>query len=278
MEAQMEYLTTLFNLENKIVLLTGGAGILAGEMAKGLLAARAQVILLDINQENLERRVADLQVTYPKVFGFVGNVLDEANLIEIRKTILAKYDRIDILINTAGGNLSKATLEIDQSFFDLKIEQFKKVTDLNLNGTVLPTLIFGKIMADQRSGSIINISSMASFKAISRVVGYSAAKAAIDNFTRWMAVELAEKFGNGIRVNAIAPGFILTEQNRTLLTNPDGSVTPRGRQIIRMTPFKRFGNPDDLVGTVIWLASDASQFVTGTVIPVDGGFSISSGV
>ncbi len=278
MEAQMEYLTTLFNLENKIVLLTGGAGILAGEMAKGLLAARAQVILLDINQENLERRVADLQKTYPKVCGFVGNVLDEANLIEIRKTILAKYDRIDILINTAGGNLSKATLEIDQSFFDLKIEQFKKVTDLNLNGTVLPTLIFGKIMADQRSGSIINISSMASFKAISRVVGYSAAKAAIDNFTRWLAVELAEKFGNGIRINAIAPGFILTEQNRTLLTNPDGSVTPRGRQIIRMTPFKRFGNPDDLVGTVLWLASDASQFVTGTVIPVDGGFSISSGV
>jgi len=133
-------------------------------------------------------------------------------------------------------------------------------------------------MADQRSGSIINISSMASFKAISRVVGYSAAKAAIDNFTRWLAVELAEKFGNGIRINAIAPGFILTEQNRTLLTNPDGSVTPRGRQIIRMTPFKRFGNPDDLVGTVLWLASDASQFVTGTVIPVDGGFSISSGV
>jgi NAD(P)-dependent dehydrogenase (short-subunit alcohol dehydrogenase family) len=278
METQMEYLKTLFNIENKIALLTGGAGILAGEMAKSLLAAGAQVILLDINQENLKRRVADLQSTYPKVFGIVGNVLDEDELKEIRKTILAKYDRIDILINTAGGNLDQATLEVDQNFFDLKIEQFKKVTDLNLNGTVLPTLIFGKIMADQQSGSIINISSMASFKAISRVVGYSAAKAAIDNFTRWLAVELAEKFGNSIRVNAIAPGFILTEQNRILLTNPDGSVTPRGKQIISLTPFRRFGNPDDLVGTVLWLASDASKFVTGTVIPVDGGFSISSGV
>jgi len=274
----MEYLKTLFNLEDKIALLTGGAGILAGEMAKGLLAAGAQVILLDINEENLKRRIADLQETHPRVFGFVGNVLDEADLKDIRKTILAKYDRIDILINTAGGNLNQATLEVDQNFFDLKIEQFKKVTDLNLNGTVLPTLIFGKIMADQKSGSIINISSMASMKAISRVVGYSAAKAAIDNFTRWLAVELAEKFGKSIRVNAIAPGFILTEQNRTLLTNPDGSVTPRGKQIISMTPFKRFGNPGDLVGTVIWLASDASKFVTGAVIPVDGGFSISSGV
>jgi NAD(P)-dependent dehydrogenase (short-subunit alcohol dehydrogenase family) len=278
METQMEYLKTLFNIENKIALLTGGAGILAGEMAKSLLAAGAQVILLDINQENLKRRVADLQSTYPKVFGIVGNVLDEDELKEIRKTILAKYDRIDILINTAGGNLDQATLEVDQNFFDLKIGQFKKVTDLNLYGTVLPTLIFGKIMADQQSGSIINISSMASFKAISRVVGYSAAKAAIDNFTRWLAVELAEKFGNSIRVNAIAPGFILTEQNRILLTNPDGSVTPRGKQIISLTPFRRFGNPDDLVGTVLWLASDASKFVTGTVIPVDGGFSISSGV
>jgi NAD(P)-dependent dehydrogenase (short-subunit alcohol dehydrogenase family) len=278
METQMEYLKTLFNIENKIALLTGGAGILAGEIAKSLLAAGAQVILLDINQENLKRRVADLQSTYPKVFGIVGNVLDEDELKEIRKTILAKYDRIDILINTAGGNLDQATLEVDQNFFDLKIEQFKKVTDLNLNGTVLPTLIFGKIMADQQSGSIINISSMASFKAISRVVGYSAAKAAIDNFTRWLAVELAEKFGNSIRVNAIAPGFILTEQNRILLTNPDGSVTPRVKQIISLTPFRRFGNPDDLVGTVLWLASDASKFVTGTVIPVDGGFSISSGV
>lgn len=274
----MEYLETFFNLKNKVALLTGGAGILAGEMAKGLLKAGAQVILLDINEENLKRRVADLQITYAKVFGQVGNVLDEQNLKVVRETILAKFNRIDILINTAGGNLSKATLEIGQNFFDLKIEHFKKVTDLNLNGTVLPTLIFGKIMANQKSGSIINISSMASFKAISRVVGYSAAKAAVENFTRWLAVELAEKFGNGIRVNAIAPGFILTEQNRTLLTNPDGSVTPRGKQIIRMTPFKRFGNPDDLVGAVIWLASDASIFVTGTVIPIDGGFGISSGV
>ncbi|MBI1933100.1 MAG: SDR family oxidoreductase, partial [Ignavibacteriales bacterium] len=167
---------------------------------------------------------------------------------------------------------------IDQTIFDLKIDELQKVTNLNFYGTVLPTLIFGKTMSDQKSGSIINISSMATFRSITRVVGYSAAKASVDNFTRWMAVELAQKFGNGIRVNAIAPGFLLTDQNRNLLTEKDGSLTQRGKDIIHMTPFKRFGEPEELVGSVLWLASDASKFVTGTVIPIDGGFSIFSGV
>jgi len=158
------------------------------------------------------------------------------------------------------------------------MDQLKKVMDLNLNGTVLPTMIFGKTMAEQKSGSIINISSMASYRVITRVVGYSAAKAAIDNFTKWMAVELAQKFSSNIRVNAIAPGFLITEQNRTLLTNADGSLTDRGKDILNITPFKRFGDPEELVGTVLWLASDASKFVTGAIIPIDGGFNIFSGV
>jgi NAD(P)-dependent dehydrogenase (short-subunit alcohol dehydrogenase family) len=171
-----------------------------------------------------------------------------------------------------------ATVELNQTIFDLQIDQLKKVTDLNLHGTILPTLVFGKTMADQKNGSIINISSMASYRPISRVVGYSVAKAAINNFTQWMAVELAQKFGSGIRVNAIAPGFLLTDQNRTLLTHEDGSLTERGKIVINMTPFKRFGKPEELVGTVLWLSSAASQFVTGTVIPIDGGFSVASGV
>jgi len=206
------------------------------------------------------------------------NVLDRENINNVNNEILKRFNHIDILVNAAGGNMPGATVALDKTVFDLEIDQFQKVTDLNLNGTVLPTLIFGKTMASQKSGSIINISSMAVSRAITRVVGYSAAKAAIDNFTRWMAVEMASKFGNGIRVNAIAPGFLLTEQNRTLLTNEDGSLTERGHKIIDITPFKRFGDPDELIGPVLWLASDASKFVTGTIIPIDGGFSAFSGV
>ena len=174
--------------------------------------------------------------------------------------------------------LPGATIAPNQSFFDLEIEQFKKVTDLNLIGTVLPTLVFCKTMADQKSGSIINVSSMAVARAITRVVGYSAAKAAINNFTIWMAVEMAQKFGDEIRVNAIAPGFLITGQNKALLTNEDGSLTERGQTIIESTPFKRFGKPDELVGAILWLSSDASKFVNGAVIPIDGGFSAFSGV
>ena len=191
---------------------------------------------------------------------------------------MKRFGRIDVLINAAGGNVAGATIGLDQSVFDIEISQFNKVTDINLNGTVLSSLVFGKSIAEEKKGSIINLSSMASYRAITRVVGYSAAKAAIDNFTRWMAVEMALKFGDGIRVNAIAPGFLLTEQNRTLLTTTDGSLTERGKNINNMTPFKRLGEPDELIGTVLWLASDASKFVTGTIIAVDGGFSAFSGV
>jgi NAD(P)-dependent dehydrogenase (short-subunit alcohol dehydrogenase family) len=274
----MKYLETLFNIEDKVAVLTGGAGILAGEMAKAFLNAGAKVVLLDINEENLKKKTASLQKKESEVIGIKCNVLDLTSLKKVQQEITDKFNRIDILVNAAGGNMPGATIGIDQTVFDLEIEQIKKVTDLNLNGSILPTLIFGKTMANQKKGSIINISSMASYRVISRVVGYSAAKAAIDNFTKWMAVEMAQKFGSGIRVNAIAPGFLLTEQNRTLLTNKDGSLTDRGKTIINLTPFKRFGEPDELVGTILWLASDASKFVTGAIIPIDGGFNVNSGV
>jgi len=274
----MDYLKKLINLENKVAVLTGGGGILAGEMAKGLLDADVKVVLLDINESNLKNRVSSLSDDGKTIIGLKCNILDEENISEVKKEILDKFKHIDILINAAGGNMPGATVGVDQTIFDIKMEDFKKVTDLNLNGTVLPTLIFGKTMAEQKSGSIINISSMAAQRVLTRVVGYSAAKAAIDIFTKWMAVELAQKFGSGIRVNAIAPGFLLTDQNKTLLTNPDGSLTQRGHSIINMTPFKRFGEPEELIGTVLWLAGDASKFVTGAVIPIDGGFSAFSGV
>lgn len=274
----MNYINSLFNIENKVAVLTGGGGVLAGEMAKAFLNAGAKVVLLDINEDNLTKKIDSLKNISGEIVGFKCNVLDENNLQDIRDKIIKKYNRIDILINAAGGNMPGATIGIDQTIFDLKMDDFKKVTDLNLNGTVLPTLIFGKTMSEQKSGSIINISSMATFRAITRVVGYSTAKAAIDNFTKWMAVELASKYGDGIRVNAIAPGFLITEQNKTLLTNEDGSLTQRGKDVLAMTPFKRFGEPEELVGTIIFLASDAAKFITGTIIPIDGGFNIFSGV
>ena len=274
----MDYLINLFNLKNKVCVLTGGGGILAVEMANGFLNVGAKVVLLDINEKNLNKNVGSLHSVDSHILCLESNVLDEENLSQVHAKIIDHFGRIDILVNAAGGNMEGATIGVDQNFFDLNMEDFKKVTDLNLNGTVLPSMVFGKTMAEQKSGSIINISSMASCRAITRVVGYSAAKAAVDNFTKWMAVELAQKFGSGLRVNAIAPGFLLTEQNKTLLTNKDGSLTDRGKTIINITPFKRFGEPAELVGTVLWLASGASNFVTGAVIPIDGGFSVFSGV
>jgi len=274
----MEYLKSIFNLENKIAVITGGSGIIGSEIAKGLLSAGAKVVLLARDETVLHEKVEQFKKINSNVLGLKCNVLEEENIKEANNIILKRFSHIDILINAAGGNIPGATIGIDQSVFDIEINQFEKVTDLNLKGTVMPTLIFGRSMAEQEKGSIINISSMAAYRAITRVVGYSAAKAAIDNFTRWMAVEMALKFGNGIRVNAIAPGFLLTKQNKHLLTNEDGSLTERAKTIIGITPFKRFGEPEEIIGTSLWLASDASKFVTGTIIPVDGGFSAFSGV
>jgi NAD(P)-dependent dehydrogenase (short-subunit alcohol dehydrogenase family) len=274
----LQYLKELFDIKNKTAVITGGSGILGSEMARGLLSAGAKVVILGTNNDKLKRKVDELKQAGSEVAGFKCNVLNEKDVKEINDKVLDKFGSIDILINAAGGNMPGATVGVDQNIFDLNLDDLKKVTDLNLNGTVIPSMIFGKTMAEQKQGSIINISSMTAQRVVTRVVGYSVAKAAIDNFTRWLSVEMALKFGNEIRVNAIAPGFFLTDQNRALLTNKDGSLTDRGKTIINITPFKRFGNPVELIGTVLWLASDASKFVTGIVIPVDGGFSAFSGV
>lgn len=274
----MIYLENLFNLKNKVAVITGGSGTIGGEMAKGFLLAKSTVILLDRNELKLKDKLNYLKQFGRKINGFVCDVLNEENIESVNTKIKKKYGRIDVLINAAGGQIPGTTLKSTQNVFELCIENFNKVTELNLTGTVLPTLVLGKTMAQQSSGSIINISSMASLRTITRVVGYSAAKAAVDNFTKWMAVELALKYGEGLRVNAIAPGFFISNQNRKILINKKGNFTSRAKKIINLTPFKRFGEPNELIGVTLFLASDASKFITGTVIPVDGGFSIFSGV
>ncbi len=267
-----------FDVKGKVAIITGGSGALGGSMAKSLLKAGAKIAILDLREEPTKARVSELEALGGEVIGLVSSVLDKDQLIEAKETILAKWGRIDILINAAGGNMPGATITPEQTVFDLSMDDFKKVTDLNLNGTVLPTMIFAEAMTNQKKGSIINISSMAASRAITRVVGYSAAKAAIDNFTKWMAVEMALKFGEGVRVNAIAPGFFIGEQNRRLLTNEDGSFTQRGQTVVNQTPMGRFGEAEELNGTIQWLCSDASKFVTGIIVPIDGGFSAFSGV
>ena len=215
-----------------------------------------------------------------------ADVLDKQQLESVRDAVLDRWGQIDILVNAAGGNVPAATLSEDKTFFDLPIEAFEQVFEINLFGTVLPSQVFGAAMtqrgSDQQTGSphgcIVNISSMGSLRVITRVVGYSAAKAAVDNFTRWLAVELARKYGGGLRVNAIAPGFFVGEQNRALLLNPDGSLTARGEAIIAHTPAGRFGEADELIGTLIWLCSPGASFVNGVVVPVDGGFAVYSGI
>lgn len=274
----MSYIESIFNVKDKVVVITGGSGVLGTAMAEGLLKAGAHVVLLGRNEEKLNEKVRALSNLDGTVVGYKCDVLIEDNVKEVNKKVVDKFKRIDVLINAAGGNMPGATVSPDHTIFELKLSEFDKVTQLNFDGTVLTTLIFGETMAQQKKGSIINVSSMAVERAISGGVGYSAAKAAVENFTRWMAMELALKFGDGLRVNAIAPGFLITDQNRRLLTNEDGSLTERGETILKLTPFGRFGEPEEFIGPIIWLASDASKFVTGTIIAIDGGFNAYSGV
>lgn len=268
---------SLFDLNGKVAVITGGGGILGSSMAISLSQAGVKVAIVN---RTLEKAVAVAETigVENNVLALQGDVTQKISLEDIYDVIIEKWGKIDILINAAGGNMKGATISPEQTFFDLSIEDTDKVLDLNLKGTLLPTLVFGKSMAEQKSGCIINISSMATYSAITRILGYSMAKSGVNIFTKWLAVEMANKYGNGIRVNAVAPGFFLTEQNRSLLTNPDGSYTQRGKTIIDATPFKRFGNPDELNSTVQWLCSDSSSFITGIVIPIDGGFSAFSGV
>lgn len=262
----------LFCIKDKVVIITGGTGILGGSIAEYLAGEDAKVVVLGRNEEAGMALVKEIKAKGGEASFFISNVLDEDILKKNREDILTRYGRIDVLLNAAGGNIPGAVISPDQTFFDLQIDAFRNVVDLNLTGTVLPTQIFLKPMVEQNSGCIVNFASMASFRPITRVAGYAAAKAAISNFTKYMAIEVATKFGEGIRVNAIAPGFFLTHQNRALLTNPDGTYTQRGKDVIRQTPFGRMGCPEELNGTIHYLISKASAFVTGTVAVVDGGF------
>jgi NAD(P)-dependent dehydrogenase (short-subunit alcohol dehydrogenase family) len=272
------YIEDIFNLSNRVAVVTGGTGVLGSAMSKALAKAGVKVVILGRRKEAADILAKEIKEAGGESIGVSADVLNEQQLKEAKKIILDQYGTIDILVNGAGGNMPGATILPDKNFLDLKIDDFQKVVDLNLTGTVLPSQVFGEVMVAKKKGIIINISSMTSVRPLTRVVGYSAAKASINNLTQWLAVEMAKKFGEGIRVNAIAPGFFLTEQNKTLLTNADGSLTPRGESIIRSTPFGRFGAADELNGTLLWLCSDASRFVSGIVVPVDGGFSAFAGV
>ncbi|MFT3739310.1 MAG: SDR family oxidoreductase [Breznakibacter sp.] len=269
--------SNLFDISGQVAIVTGGGGVLGSSISKSLLQAGVKVVILDIREEVLTTRIDEMK-SLGEVEGMVCNVLDEESLKNVRTRIMEKYGRIDILVNAAGGNMPGATLSEDQTVFDMKWEDFRKVNDLNMNGTVYPSLVFGEAMAKTGRGSIINISSMATYSAITRVLGYSVAKTGINIFTQWMAMEMALKFSEKVRVNAIAPGFFIGDQNRAVLINPDGSYTERSKKVLARTPMKRFGDISELNGIVQFLCSDAASFITGTIIPVDGGFSSFSGV
>ncbi len=266
-------MTNLFDIKDNVTVITGGTGILGRAIAKYLALNGAKVIILGRKEDVGAAIVAEIEAENPAgSIEFIKTDVMNRELVEANcKEIVERYGRVDTLLNAAGGNMPGATIAPDKTFFDLDPEQFQRVLSLNLTGTVIPTQVFLKPMVEQGRGSIINFSSMAGFRPI---CGYAAAKAGISNFTAYMATECARKFGEGIRVNAIAPGFFLTEQNRSLLTNEDGSYTERGRDVIRQTPFGRMGEPEELCGTVHYLMSNAAKFVTGTVAVVDGGFNV----
>ena len=267
----------LFSLEGRVAVVTGGTGAIGSALAEGLAGAGARVAVLARNADRLDETVRRLGESGLEAIGVRADVLDPAALEAARDEILSRFGAVDVLVNCAGGNVAAATVPDDASPFDVPIEAYRDVVDLNLLGTLLPIRVFGAAMLSSSGGSIVNVSSMAAARAITRVGGYGAAKAGIESITRWFAVELARR-GTGIRVNAIAPGFVVGEQNRTLLIGDGGDLTPRGRTIIERTPLSRFGDPVDLVSTVVWLVSDGARFVTGVVVPVDGGFSAFAGV
>lgn len=268
-----------FSIEGRVAVITGAGGVLGGNVAKSFVEQGAKVVALDIRQEQLDKRVEELrQIGRGEVMGLICNVLDIDSIRRVADEVVERWGRIDILINIAGGNMPGATLRPDQPIFEMKMEDWNKVTNLNMNGTVYPSIVFGEVMARQRKGAIVNISSMAALQAITNVPGYSAAKAAVTNFTMWMAMEMAHKYGDGVRVNAVAPGFFIGDQNRAVLLNPDGSLTERSHKVLANTPMGRFGDITELNGAIQFLCSDAASFITGVNLPIDGGFSIFSGV
>ena len=271
-------MANLFSVKDKVVVITGGTGVLGKAIAAHLAEEGAKVILLGRKTEVGNKIVESIRTQGGEALFLTTDVLDRKILEQNLADILKAYGRIDALLNAAGGNMPGATLEPEQHFYDMDISCWEKVTNLNMNGTVYPSMIFGKVMAKQGKGCIINVSSMAAYSAITRVPGYSAAKTAVANFTQWLASEMALKYGDGIRVNAIAPGFFIGDQNRRVLINPDGSLTDRSKKVLAKTPMKRFGDIKELNGAVHFLCSEAASFVTGAMLPIDGGFSAFSGV
>ncbi|MBB3206179.1 NAD(P)-dependent dehydrogenase (short-subunit alcohol dehydrogenase family) [Rhodopirellula rubra] len=271
---------SLFDLTDRVIVVTGATGALAGSAANYLAAQNARVVYLGRSQEKLDAALSGCRAQTPdaECLGIIADVLDRPALERVRDQVLQKWRRIDGLLNGAGGNMPGATVPPEKSFSDLDFDSFQQVIDLNLHGTVLPSLVLAPLMVEGGSGSIINFSSVSAPQAVTRVVGYSAAKSAVESFTRWLAVDMARRTGGKVRVNALLPGFFIGEQNRRLLTNQDGSLTERGQLVIQNTPFGRFGEADELHGAVHYLLSNASKFATGTTMPVDGGFVAYSGV
>jgi NAD(P)-dependent dehydrogenase (short-subunit alcohol dehydrogenase family) len=274
---KMSY-STLFSLQDKVIVVTGGTGILGKAFIEGIVSFGGTAVIVGRNEEEGSKLAAEINANGGKALFIKGNVLDEKDMEKVRDVTLEQFGRIDGLVNGAGGNMPQGVIQPDQDVFDMNIDGLRQVLDLNLMGTIIPTKIIGAAMAKQNGGSIVNISSVSAKQVITKVLGYSIGKAGVDCFTKWMAVETAKRHGDKIRINSIMPGFFLTEQNRTLLTNPDGSYTERGNLVIKKTPDNRMGKPDELIGALIYLLSDASKFVNGTDIGVDGGFVAFGGV
>lgn len=270
--------TASFSLKEKVIVVTGGYGILGKSFCEAIAFAGGEVVILGRDEQKGQSAVKQIENLGGTAFFAQADVLDEISLKEAKDSIMKRFGKINGLVNAAGGNVPEAVLQPEADIFSLNMNGMKKAMDLNVWGTLLPTQIFGEAFIHQSSGSIVNISSVSTVRPLTKVLGYSMAKAAIDAYTKWFAIEVANRHGDNIRVNALVPGFFLTDQNRALLTQPDGSLTQRGQSIIKQTPFKRFGNPQELNGALVWLLSDASKFVTGTTVRVDGGFMSSSGV
>jgi NAD(P)-dependent dehydrogenase (short-subunit alcohol dehydrogenase family) len=268
----------IFSLEDKIITVTGGTGVLGGQFVNAIVEAGGTAIIIGRNEERGNEQAEEINKNSGKAFFVKANVLDEKDLIAAKYKIIAKYGKIDGLVNAAGGNVPEGLLQKGEDVFSLNIDGMKKAMELNLWGTIIPNQVFGPSLAMTGNGSIVNISSVGSKRALTRVLGYSMGKAAIDYYTKWFAVEMANRMKDKVRINSISPGFFLSEQNRTLLIKPDGSNSERAELILKQTPFKRMGNPDELAGALVWLLSDASKFVTGMDIVIDGGFTINSGV
>ena len=272
-------LEEMFSVKGQRIVITGGGGILCGEMARALGALGAKIAVLDLREDAAQIVVDEIKAAGGEAIAVKCDVLKKESTEAAAKVVVKAFGGVDVLINGAGGNKKEATTSEDMTFFDLPADAMRFVFDLNIIGTVIPSQVFGKLMADQESGSIINTSSMSAFHPLTKVAGYSAAKAAVSNFTEWLAVHMSQNYATDIRVNAVAPGFFLTEQNRFLLTDEKtGKPTPRGKTIIANTPMARYGTPDELISTVVWLLGDGAKFVHGTVVAVDGGFNAFGGV